>query len=150
MKLKPAREMRVNQHEMTFEDTASRLGIKWHRSGWPDYVIAVSGAACLLEVKADKDCLRENQLIMFDILTGMGMKIVICLNGDLDKILSVNEYLKSKNLIRVWADNKFYLRPFNHKLAEAYGQGKIKLYHNHTWVFEYLGVKDARSTDHPK
>ena len=143
------REMPANKYEANFRVAVGFL--KWFHQhcGWPDYLVIRDGKVGLIEIKGPEDHLQHDQVVMFDILTAIGLEVLICRDGDPNKLITVDEYIDSLGLIRVIRDNTLLLIP-KLKGVEEYLHDKSLPYFDHKWVFEYLGVKDARSTDHPK
>jgi predicted type IV restriction endonuclease len=143
------REMPANKYEANF-----RVAIgfqKWFHQhcGWPDYLVVRDGKVSLIEIKGPEDHLQHDQIVMFDILTAMGLEVLICKDGDPEKLITVDQYIYQQGLIRTVKDEVLSLQPLK-QAAKGFIDNKLKVYHDHSWVYRYLGVKDARSTDHPK
>lgn len=67
-------KQRRNRPEALFEERATKAGWKVTKRGWPDFIISKNGETRFVEVKQDKDDLKESQLTVMKVLAAHGLK----------------------------------------------------------------------------
>jgi hypothetical protein len=80
-----------NNAEAVFRRKAIASGWEVLKSGWPDFLIIKDNKVVFVEVKSEWDVLKPNQILMLNILAGLGMK---CYTWRPDKGFKLFKFIK--------------------------------------------------------